>query len=63
MDPYPSLKKRHAAETVVDSIHVKPASKDKHGKNIPARFDTALINDGTGGDTGLKGIVMIELVI
>jgi hypothetical protein len=41
---------------------VKPASKDKHGKDIPARFDTALINDGTGGDTGLKGIVTIVLV-
>ena len=42
-------------EQTANSIHAHPARKDKHGQTIPGRFDTALINDGTGGDTGLDG--------
>jgi hypothetical protein len=38
-----------------DSIHVKPARCDKHKRPIPGRFDTALINDGTGTENGIKG--------
>ena len=38
-----------------DSIHCRPERKDSHGKPIPSRFDTALINDGTGEDIGLDG--------
>jgi hypothetical protein len=38
-----------------DSIHCRPERKDSHGKPIPSRFDTALINDGTGEDIGLEG--------
>ncbi|KAG1731873.1 hypothetical protein EDD22DRAFT_788370 [Suillus occidentalis] len=34
----------------VDSIHAKP-QRDV----VPARFDTVLINDGTGGSVGVKG--------
>ena len=40
---------------MADSIHAHLARKDKHGQTIPGCFDTALINDGTGGDTGLDG--------
>lgn len=30
----------------VDSIHVRPARKDKKGQNIPGRFDTVLVRIG-----------------
>lgn len=39
----------------VDSIHAYPHRSDIHGRPIPGRFDTALINDGNGGDTGVDG--------
>jgi hypothetical protein len=39
----------------VDSIHTHPPKFDGRGRPIPGRFDTALINDGTGGDTGVTG--------
>jgi hypothetical protein len=35
-------------ESAVDAIHVQPIQKDKRNQDIPARFDTAVINDGTG---------------
>ncbi|KAF8810733.1 hypothetical protein BYT27DRAFT_7253430 [Phlegmacium glaucopus] len=38
-----------------DSIHCRPEREDSHGKLIPSRFDTGLINDGTGEDIGLDG--------
>ncbi|KAM6491507.1 hypothetical protein JOM56_013076 [Amanita muscaria] len=41
--------------TTADSIHACPARSDKHGRPIHGRFDTALINDGTGGAHGVKG--------
>jgi hypothetical protein len=49
--------------TVVDSIHVQPATKNKQGKDVPARFDIALINDGTGGHTGLKGMTIYSKMV
>ena len=42
-------------EQTADSVHAHPARRDIRGRTIPGRFDTALINDGTGGDTGLHG--------
>jgi hypothetical protein len=41
--------------SVVDSIHVQPVRKDKRNRDVPARFDTAVINDGTGRETGIEG--------
>ena len=38
-----------------DSIHVRPSTTDSHGHTIPGQFDTALVNEGTGGDTGIEG--------
>ncbi|KAJ7491595.1 hypothetical protein B0H11DRAFT_2399014 [Mycena galericulata] len=40
---------RGPSDSVVDSIHVQPPKVLKNGEELPARFDTALINDGTGG--------------
>ncbi|KAN0137729.1 hypothetical protein V8E53_004485 [Lactarius tabidus] len=44
-----------ARSIVSDSIHVQPARYDKRQRLIPGRFDTALINDGTGVEHGIKG--------
>ena len=49
LDPVTSI------EQTADSTHAHPARKDLHGQTIPSCFDTALINDGTGEDTGLQG--------
>ncbi|KAF8487819.1 hypothetical protein F5888DRAFT_1796512 [Russula emetica] len=42
-------------ESIVDSIHSRPIRKDKRNRDVPARFDTAVINDGTGQETGVAG--------
>ncbi|KAF8267150.1 hypothetical protein EI94DRAFT_1842165 [Lactarius quietus] len=41
--------------SVTDSIHVRPAKHDKRNWLIPGRFNTMLINDGTGAMHGIKG--------
>ncbi|KAL1747101.1 hypothetical protein HDZ31DRAFT_32557 [Schizophyllum fasciatum] len=38
-----------------DSIHARPARKDKRGNVIPGRFDTALLSDGSSKETGVQG--------
>jgi hypothetical protein len=40
---------------IVDSIHAYPRRHDVRDRPIPGRFDTALINEGTGGDVGVIG--------
>ncbi|KAJ7451993.1 hypothetical protein FB451DRAFT_1524612 [Mycena latifolia] len=42
-------------DSVVDSIHVQPRKSGRSGKELPGRFDTALVNDGSGGLTGVAG--------
>ncbi|KAG2148156.1 uncharacterized protein EDB93DRAFT_1240504 [Suillus bovinus] len=41
----------------VDSVHIKPrhVATSQTGTDVPARFDTVLINDGTGHSVGIKG--------
>ncbi|KAG1895817.1 uncharacterized protein F5891DRAFT_1130501 [Suillus fuscotomentosus] len=41
----------------VDSVHVKPrrVATSQTGTDVPARFDTVLINDGTGRSVGIEG--------
>jgi hypothetical protein len=39
----------------VDFIHAYPQRFDVRGHAVPCRFDTVLINDGTGGETGVAG--------
>ncbi|KAJ7467254.1 hypothetical protein B0H11DRAFT_2159564 [Mycena galericulata] len=43
------------ADSIVDSIHVQPGKVLKNGDEVPARFDTALVNTGDGGKTGISG--------
>jgi Plavaka transposase len=38
-----------------DSIHVQPSTTDSHGCMVPGHFDTVLVNEGMGGDTGIEG--------
>ncbi|KAH9164278.1 hypothetical protein EDB89DRAFT_2116298 [Lactarius sanguifluus] len=38
-----------------DTIHAQPTRKGKYNRTIAGRFDTALINDGTGKEHGVKG--------
>jgi len=38
-----------------DLIHVQPATIDTCGCTVPGCFDTALVNEGTGGDTSVEG--------
>jgi hypothetical protein len=47
--------------STADSIHCRPGRHDSRGKTIPGRFDTALINDGTGEDIGLDGTLKLGL--
>jgi hypothetical protein len=37
-----------------DSIHVQPPTTNGHGITIPGHFDTALVNKGMRGDSGIK---------
>ncbi|KAJ7438607.1 hypothetical protein FB451DRAFT_1447943 [Mycena latifolia] len=43
------------ADSIVDSIHVQPRKFLQNGDEVPARFDTALVNTGNGGKTGTAG--------
>ncbi|KAF7324033.1 hypothetical protein MKEN_00625400 [Mycena kentingensis (nom. inval.)] len=43
------------SDNIVDSVHVEPTRLDPEGNTIPGRFDTVLVNDGTGELTGTKG--------
>jgi hypothetical protein len=48
--------RRFESETrTVDAVHVRPARRDTKGRLIGARFDTAIVNDGTGEAVGMTG--------
>nr|VWP01897.1 Para aminobenzoic acid synthetase [Ganoderma boninense] len=42
-------------EVIRDTVHARPERKDSQGRTVPARFDTVLVNDGTGGFLGVEG--------
>ncbi|KAJ6611148.1 hypothetical protein B0H10DRAFT_1953313 [Mycena sp. CBHHK59/15] len=46
---------KYSANLAMPFRAVPPASKNDRGKEIPARFDTVLINDGNGKETGVNG--------
>ena len=48
--------------STADSLYVQPAQRAKCGVVIPARFDTALINNGSGGYTGVSGTFPFSLL-
>ena len=38
-----------------DAIHAQPMRLNKHGHEVPGRFDTALVKDGIGSRVGVNG--------
>ncbi|KAJ7881533.1 hypothetical protein B0H14DRAFT_3082561 [Mycena olivaceomarginata] len=48
-------------DSVVDSIHVQPCKTLKNGEDLPARFDTALVNGGNGQITGVAGYRVVQV--
>lgn len=46
----------------VDSVHIKPghAGSRQWNNTVSARFNTALVNDGTGSSMGIKGKLNIN---
>ncbi|TFK52086.1 hypothetical protein OE88DRAFT_1679776 [Heliocybe sulcata] len=39
----------------LDVVRVRPSRKDKRQHTVPGRFDTVLVNDGTGAAFGVQG--------
>ncbi|KAJ7125731.1 hypothetical protein C8R46DRAFT_1250545 [Mycena filopes] len=48
-------------DAVIDSIHVQPRKTLKNGEDLPARFDTALVNDGNGQLAGVAGYRVVQV--
>ncbi|CDO71997.1 hypothetical protein BN946_scf184943.g32 [Trametes cinnabarina] len=48
-------------ETLQDAAHARPERTDRQGRAVPGRFDTVLINDGTGGRSGVQGYHIAQL--
>ncbi|KAJ6497170.1 hypothetical protein C8R47DRAFT_972715 [Mycena vitilis] len=46
---------RENATDTLDTVHVKPGYQNKQGRHVGGRFDTVLVNDGTGNHTGVAG--------
>ncbi|EIW56974.1 uncharacterized protein TRAVEDRAFT_170977 [Trametes versicolor FP-101664 SS1] len=48
-------------EDVRDAAHARPERQDKQGRTVPGRFDTVLVNNGTGGRSGVQGYEVAQL--
>ncbi|KAJ7161769.1 hypothetical protein C8R43DRAFT_1086546 [Mycena crocata] len=46
---------REKTGDALDVVHVKPGYSTRHGRIIGDRFDTVIVNDGTGTHVGVKG--------
>jgi hypothetical protein len=44
--------------STADAIHARPTRDDKYKRPIPGRFDTVLVNDGTGKERGVRGKIV-----
>ncbi|KAJ7704442.1 hypothetical protein B0H17DRAFT_1126778 [Mycena rosella] len=49
------------SDSVVDAIHVQPGKMPKNGNEVAGRFDTALVNDGSGKMTGVDGYCVVQI--
>ncbi|KAG6849114.1 hypothetical protein H0H93_011213, partial [Arthromyces matolae] len=52
---FQQLNPQNGEASTADSIHAWPAKKGSRGGLIPGRFDTALVDDGSGRETGING--------
>ncbi|KAJ7157665.1 hypothetical protein C8R43DRAFT_1183066 [Mycena crocata] len=46
---------RNGAIDTLDVVHIKPGYTNTHGRIIGGRFDTVIVNDGTGEHSGVTG--------
>ncbi|KAJ7783991.1 hypothetical protein DFH07DRAFT_727778 [Mycena maculata] len=46
---------REDSSDALDVVHVKPGYTNRQGRMIGGRFDTVVVNDGTGQHSGIKG--------
>ncbi|KAI0043223.1 hypothetical protein FA95DRAFT_1498903 [Auriscalpium vulgare] len=44
-----------------DAIHVRPERKDKRGRIVPGRFDTAFVKTGSSGQGGVKDLRIAQV--
>ncbi|KAI1783920.1 hypothetical protein LXA43DRAFT_976942 [Ganoderma leucocontextum] len=51
-DPYDLTKH---IDPISDTAHARPERKGKYGEQVAGRFDTVLVNDGSGDVAGIKG--------
>lgn len=49
-------------EAMHDTVHARPQRKNLRGQTVPPRFDTVLVNDGTGGFSGVEGVLILLLM-
>lgn len=47
------------SDECTDTIHAQPKRINKRGREVPGRFDTALVKDGVGGWIGVNGMSCI----
>ena len=59
MTPADSGRTKHLT---LDVIYIRPERQTKKGLVIPMQFDTALMNIGSGGETGVEGMIGFALV-
>ncbi|KAJ7859622.1 hypothetical protein B0H14DRAFT_3084916 [Mycena olivaceomarginata] len=54
--PFQSVSVYHKINgDALDVVHVKPGYANRQGRTIGGRFDTVIVNDGTGEHSGVKG--------
>jgi hypothetical protein len=51
---------RENAQDCLDVVHIKPGYSNKKRQQVSGRFDTVLINEGTGGHAGVTGKFTFE---
>ncbi|KII85168.1 hypothetical protein PLICRDRAFT_116589 [Plicaturopsis crispa FD-325 SS-3] len=59
-----ALGRGDSAPDTFDAVHVQPARMNNRDQRVPERFDTVLVNEGTGQHSGVKGyrIAQVRLV-
>ncbi|KAI0632643.1 hypothetical protein C8Q77DRAFT_1218165 [Trametes polyzona] len=48
-------------EDIHDAAFARPSRVDTQGRAVPGRFDTILVNDGTGGWSGVQGYEVAQI--
>ncbi|KAF8878337.1 hypothetical protein BD779DRAFT_1474854 [Infundibulicybe gibba] len=54
---------REETSDLLDSVHIKPGRIDYRGKGVAPRFDTVLVNEGSGQHSGISGYRVAQLFL